>query len=70
MKAKNQRLMLAALAIIAVIVAGAARTVGAQGPGGVLLRAVGREEGGLPLGKAVRLGGMVATGSIRARPTA
>ena len=43
MKAKNQRLTLALLALVAVVGAGAARAVGIEGPGGVLLRAARRE---------------------------
>ena len=45
MKAKHQRLTLALLALAAVVGAGAARAVGAEGPGGVLLRAVRRRQG-------------------------
>lgn len=65
MKAKNQRLMLALLALVAVIGAGLLAVSGLRQEAAFFYAPGDVAENGLPLGKAVRLGGMVADKSIR-----
>ena len=65
MKAKNQRLILAVLALIAVIGAGLLAVSGLKQEAAFFYAPGDVAENGLPLGKAVRLGGMVADKSIR-----
>ena len=64
MKPKHQRLTLALLGVARGGRGGAAGAVGAEGSGRVLLRAFRRRRRDLPLGRAVRLGGMVEKGSV------
>ncbi|MDB5679278.1 cytochrome c maturation protein CcmE [Sphingomonas bacterium] len=64
MKAKNQRLMLAALAIVAVIAAGLLALSGLKDQAAFFYAPSDVKKDGLPLGKAVRLGGMVVDKSI------
>ena len=63
-KAKNQRLMLAALAVIAVVAAGLLALSALKDQAAFFYAPSDVKRDGLPLGKAVRLGGMVAAGSI------
>jgi cytochrome c-type biogenesis protein CcmE len=63
-KAKNQRLMLAALAILAVIAAGLLALSGLKDQAAFFYAPSDVKKDGLPLGKAVRLGGMVVDKSI------
>lgn len=65
MKAKNQRLVLALLALFAVIGAGLLAVSGLKEEAAFFYAPGDVAENGLPLGKAVRLGGMVADKSIR-----
>jgi cytochrome c-type biogenesis protein CcmE len=64
-KAKNQRLMLAALAIVAVIAAGLLALSGLKDQAAFFYAPSDVKKDGLPLGKAVRLGGMVVDKSIK-----
>lgn len=68
MKAKNQRLMLAALAIVAVIAAGLLALSGLKDQAAFFYAPSDVKKDGLPLGKAVRLGGMVVDKSIKRAP--
>lgn len=65
MKAKNQRLMLAALALIAVVAAGLLALSALKDQAAFFYAPSDVKKDGLPLGKAVRLGGMVAAGSVK-----
>ncbi|MBN8816754.1 MAG: cytochrome c maturation protein CcmE [Sphingomonas sp.] len=65
MKAKNQRLMLAALAMIAVVAAGLLALSALKDQAAFFYAPSDVKKDGLPLGKAVRLGGMVVAGSIK-----
>ena len=65
MKAKNQRLMLAALAMIAVVAAGLLALSALKDQAAFFYAPSDVKKNGLPLGKAVRLGGMVVAGSIK-----
>jgi cytochrome c-type biogenesis protein CcmE len=65
MKAKHQRLVLALLALAAVIGAGLLALSGLKDQASFFYAPSDVKREGLPLGKAVRLGGMVANGSIR-----
>jgi len=64
-KAKNQRLMLAALAMIAVVAAGLLALSALKDQAAFFYAPSDVKKDGLPLGKAVRLGGMVVAGSIK-----
>lgn len=68
MKAKNQRLILALLALFAVVGAGLLAVSGLKEEAAFFYAPGDVEANGLPLGKAVRLGGMVADKSIRHDP--
>lgn len=68
MKSKNQRLLLAALAILAVIAAGLLFVWGARDQVAFFYAPSDVKKDGLPLGKAVRLGGMVVDKSIKRAP--
>jgi cytochrome c-type biogenesis protein CcmE len=63
-KAKNQRLMLAALALVAVVAAGLLALSGLKDQAAFFYAPSDVKKDGLPLGKAVRLGGMVVDKSI------
>ncbi len=65
MKAKHQRLTLALLAIAAVIAAGLLALSALQDQAAFFYAPADVARDGVPLGKAVRLGGMVAAGSVR-----
>ena len=65
MKAKNQRLVLAALAIAAVTAAGLLALSGLKDQAAFFYAPSDVKKNGLPLGKAVRLGGMVADKSVK-----
>lgn len=65
MKAKNLRLILALLALVAVIGAGLLAVSGLKQEAAFFYAPGDVADNGLPLGKAVRLGGMVADKSIR-----
>ena len=65
MKAKNQRLILAALAIVAVTGAGLLALSGLKDQAAFFYAPSDVKKAGLPLGKSVRLGGMVVDKSIR-----
>ncbi len=65
MKAKNQRLILALLGLVAVIGAGLLAVSGLKQEAAFFYAPGDVAANGLPLGKAVRLGGMVADKSIR-----
>lgn len=64
MKAKHQRLVLAALAVLAVIAAGLLALSALKDQAAFFYTPADVRKDGLPLGKSVRLGGMVAAGSI------
>ncbi len=68
MKPKNQRLALAALAIVAVIAAGLLALSGLKDQAAFFYAPSDVKKDGLPLGKAVRLGGMVVDKSIKRAP--
>ena len=65
MKAKNQRLMLAALALLAIVAAGLLALSGLKDQAAFFYAPSDVKKDGLPLGKSVRLGGMVAAGSLK-----
>lgn len=65
MRAKNQRLALAALALCAVGGASALALSALKDQAAFFYAPSDIRKDGLPLGRAVRLGGMVAAGSIR-----
>lgn len=65
MKAKNQRLILALLGLVAVVGAGLLAVSGLKEEAAFFYAPGDVKVNGLPLGKAVRLGGMVADKSIR-----
>ena len=65
MKAKHQRLTLALLALAAVIGAGVLALSALKDQAAFFYAASDVVKDGLPLGKAVRLGGMVEAGSIK-----
>lgn len=65
MKAKNQRLILALLGLVAVVGAGLLAVSGLKEEAAFFYAPSDVSANGLPLGKAVRLGGMVADKSIR-----
>ncbi|THD37502.1 MAG: cytochrome c maturation protein CcmE [Sphingomonas sp.] len=68
MRPKNQRLVLAALAVLAVIAAGLLALSGLKDQAAFFYAPSDVKKDGLPLGKAVRLGGMVAAGSVKRAP--
>ncbi|TPG43134.1 cytochrome c maturation protein CcmE [Sphingomonas koreensis] len=68
MKAKHQRLTLALLALAAVIGAGLLALSALKGQASFFYAPSDVVKDGLPLGKAVRLGGMVEGGSIERQP--
>ncbi|TPG18657.1 cytochrome c maturation protein CcmE [Sphingomonas koreensis] len=68
MKAKHQRLTLALLALAAVIGAGLLALSALKGQASFFYAPSDVVKDGLPLGKAVRLGGMVEGGSIKRQP--
>lgn len=68
MKAKHQRLTLALLALVAVIAASVLALSGLKDQASFFYAPSDVQRDGLPLGKAVRLGGLVAPGSIKHLP--
>ena len=64
MKAKHQRLTLALLAVVAVAGAALLALSGLRDQASFFYAPSDVQREGLPLGKAVRLGGMVAAGSV------
>lgn len=64
MKAKHQRLTLALLALAAVVVAGLLALSALKDQAAFFYAPSDVEREGVPLGRAVRLGGMVAAGSV------
>lgn len=68
MTAKNQRLMLAALAILAIAGAALLALSGLKDQAAFFYAPSDVKRDALPLGKSVRLGGMVQAGSIRRQP--
>ena len=64
MKAKHQRLALALLALAAVVAAGLLALSALKDQAAFFYSPSDAERDGLPLGKAVRLGGMVAANSV------
>jgi len=67
-KAKNQRLVLAALAVLAVVAAGLLALSALKDQASFFYAPSDVKRGGLPLGRSVRLGGMVQAGSIKRAP--
>ncbi len=65
MKAKNQRLVLAILALVAVVGAGLLAASGLKEDASFFYAPGDVEQSDLPLDRAVRLGGMVKAGSIQ-----
>ena len=65
MKAKNQRLVLAALALVAIVAAALLALSALKDQAAFFYAPSDVRRDGLPLGKSVRLGGMVAGGSIK-----
>jgi cytochrome c-type biogenesis protein CcmE len=68
MTAKNQRLMLAGLAVIAVVAAALLALSGLRDQAAFFYAPGDVARQGLPLGRAVRLGGMVQAGSVSRAP--
>ena len=68
MKAKNQRLILAALAILAIAGAALLALSGLKDQAAFFYAPSDVRKDGLPLGRSVRLGGMVQAGSIQRQP--
>ena len=68
MKAKHQRLTLALLALGAVVVAGLLALSALKDQAAFFYAPSDVRRDGLPLGRAVRLGGMVEGGSIKRQP--
>ena len=64
MKAKHQRLTLALLAVAAVVAAGLLALSALKDQAAFFYSPSDAQRDGLPLGRAVRLGGMVAAGSV------
>ena len=64
MKAKHQRLTLALLAVAAVVAAGLLALSALKDQAAFFYSPSDARRDGLPLGRAVRLGGMVAAGSV------
>ncbi len=65
MKAKHQRLTLAALALLAVVAAGFLALSALKDQAAFFYAPSDVQREGLPLGRAVRLGGMVEAGSVK-----
>ncbi len=65
MKAKHQRLTLALLAVVAVVAAGLLALSALKDQAAFFYAPSDVKREGLPLGRAVRLGGMVEAGSVR-----
>ena len=65
MKAKHQRLTLALLALAAIVAAGVLALSALQDQAAFFYAPSDVRKDGLPLGRAVRLGGMVEGGSVR-----
>jgi len=65
MIAKNQRLVLAGLAVVAIVVAALLALSGLKDQAAFFYAPGDVQRQGLPLGRAVRLGGMVEAGSVR-----
>jgi len=63
--AKNQRLVLAGLAVAAIVAAALLALSGLKDQAAFFYAPGDVQRGGLPLGRAVRLGGMVEAGSVR-----
>ena len=68
MTAKNQRLTLAVLAMVAIIAAALLALSGLKDQASFFYAPSDVRKDGLPLGKAVRLGGMVEAGSVARAP--
>ena len=68
MKAKNQRLLLAALAIFAIAAAAVLALSALKDQAAFFYAPSDLKKDGLPLGRSVRLGGMVEAGSIKRLP--
>ena len=68
MKAKHQRLTLALLALAAVVAAGLLALSALKDQAAFFYSPGDARRDGLPLGRAVRLGGMVQAGSVRHAP--
>lgn len=68
MKAKDQRLVLALLAVVAVVAAGLLALSALKDQAAFFYAPGDVKKDGLPLGRAVRLGGMVAAGSLKRAP--
>lgn len=67
MKAKNQRLVLAALALLAIVGAAFLAMSALKDQAAFFYAPSDLKRDGLPLGRSVRLGGMVQAGSIQRR---
>jgi len=65
MIAKNQRLVLAGLAVVAIVAAALLALSGLKDQAAFFYAPGDVQRQGLPLGRAVRLGGMVEAGSVR-----
>ena len=65
MKAKHQRLTLAALAVLAVVAAGFLALSALKDQAAFFYAPSDVQRDGLPLGRSVRLGGMVEAGSVK-----
>ncbi len=68
MKAKNQRLVLAALALLAIVAAALLALSALKDQAAFFYAPSDLKRDGLPLGRSVRLGGMVQAGSIQRQP--
>lgn len=68
MKPKNQRMVLAGLAVLAVAAASLLALSGLKDQAAFFYAPSDVARNGLPLGKAVRLGGLVQNGSIKRAP--
>jgi cytochrome c-type biogenesis protein CcmE len=68
MTAKNQRLMLAGLAVVAVVAAALLALSGLRDQAAFFYAPGDVASQGLPLGREVRLGGMVQAGSVHRAP--
>ena len=68
MKAKNQRLVLAGLGVLAIVGAGLLALSALKDQAAFFYAPSDVAKAGLPLGRAVRLGGMVQRGSLQRQP--
>jgi cytochrome c-type biogenesis protein CcmE len=66
--AKNQRLTLALLAVVAIVAAALLALSGLRDQAAFFYAPSDVQRQGLPIGRAVRLGGMVEAGSVRRAP--